>query len=128
ISIALRLRRVAAALYGQDHRKACEGWGEAYCRRDPRLLGRLPGDAGRDRAGKRRNLQAQRWRAICRHSLPQRQRSRHGRDSTARFARVERLDIAAGINRKKLLDKPAAVRIREHLVAGKTFPSYITMS
>ena len=66
---------------------------QPHRRRDARLLRRLPGDAGRDRAGKRRDLQAQWRRAVCRDSLPQRQRSRHGRHPPAGAARASGLDI-----------------------------------
>ena len=97
---------VAAALYRQDHRKTGERWCEAHCRRDARLLGRLPGDAGGDRAGKRRDLQAQWRRAIRGDSLPQRQRSRHGRDSPARAPRAARLDLKAGFN--QIQQRPAS--------------------
>ena len=76
--------------------KLGERWCEAHCRRDARLLGRLPGDAGGDRAGKRRDLQAQWRRAIRGDSLPERQRSRHGRDPPARAPRAARLDLKAG--------------------------------
>ncbi len=93
ISIALRLRRVAAALHRQDHRAAREGWCQAHCRGDPRLLRRLPGDAGRDRAGKRRDIQAQWRRAVRGDPLPQRLRARHGRDPPARVARASGLDL-----------------------------------
>ena len=83
IPVALRLRPVAAALYRQDHRATGERRRTPHCRSDPRLLRRLPGDAGRDRAGKRRDFQAQWRRTIRRHPLPERQRSRHGRDPPA---------------------------------------------
>jgi len=60
---------------------------------DSRVFGRLPGNAGRNRAGKRRDLQAQRWRAICRNSLPERQRARHGRHPPIGAARAPGLDL-----------------------------------
>ncbi len=62
---------------------------------DARLLRRLPGNAGRDRPGKRRDLQAQWRRAVCRRSLPQRQRCRHGRHPPAGAARASGLDLTA---------------------------------
>ena len=59
----------------------------------PGFLRRLPGDAGGDRAGKRRDLQAQWRRAICRDPLPQRQRARHGRHPPTGAARTSRLAL-----------------------------------
>ena len=53
IPVALRLRCVASALHRQDHGEAGQGGRAAHRRRHSRILGRLPGNAGRNRAGKR---------------------------------------------------------------------------
>ncbi|MGY4422870.1 ferrochelatase [Bradyrhizobium sp. JR6.1] len=94
LPVALRQCRVAAALYRQDGREAGQGRRAANCRGHARLLRRLPGDAGGDRAGECRDLPAQWRRAVRGHPLPQRQRRRHGRDPPARAARASGLDLA----------------------------------
>jgi len=61
VPVALRLRSLVAALHRQDGRETRQGRRAAACRHHARLLGRLPGDAGGDRAGECRNLPSQ-WR------------------------------------------------------------------
>ena len=56
LPVALRQCGVAAALHRQDHRAACERRREARRRGDAGLCRRLPGDAGRNRAGERAYL------------------------------------------------------------------------
>ena len=65
LPVAVRQRGVAPALYRQDHRAIGEGWRPPHRRGDAGLCRRLPGNAGRDRAGKCGHLQAQ-WRRSLR--------------------------------------------------------------
>src|SRR5579872_4066751 len=93
LSVALRLRRMASALYRQDHGAAGERGRAPYRRLDARLFRRLPRNAGGDRAGKCRDLQAQWRRAIFLYSVPERQRRRDGCHSPACVARASGLDL-----------------------------------
>ena len=57
------------------------------------LLGRLPGDAGRNRRRERRSFQAQWRRAVFLRAVPERLRRRHGRHPPARDARIAGMDL-----------------------------------
>ena len=64
VPVAVRLRPMAAALHRQDHRETGQGRRAPHRGGDPGLFRRLPGDAGRNRAGERRDLPAQWRRAV----------------------------------------------------------------
>ncbi len=63
------------------------------CRCRPRLLRRLPGDAGGARHGEPRRVPRQRWGAVHLRPLSQRQRRRHARDRGRGRARADGLGV-----------------------------------
>ena len=92
LPVALRHRRMAAALHRHDREGAGRARREEPRDRHARLHGRLPGNAGGNRGRECRDFSPSRRRELRRDSLPERQRSRNDGDRARCAARAEGLD------------------------------------